>query len=106
MLFKEGYASKKPHERELYVKTLPKKLDEEVASLMVQGFGGTITKLTKQQQDYISVDENGPFKNDFIVISLKYLFKAEWQSGYAADCNSVYIGSIPFSASINYKYKT
>ena len=25
--------------------------------------------------------------------------KAEWQSGYAADCNSVNIGSIPFSAS-------
>ena len=34
-----------------------------------------------------------------IVISLKYSNKAEWQSGYAADCNSVYIGSIPFSAS-------
>ena len=24
---------------------------------------------------------------------------AEWQSGHAADCNSVNIGSIPFSAS-------
>ena len=34
-----------------------------------------------------------------IVISLKYLQMAEWQSGHAADCNSVYIGSIPFSAS-------
>ena len=33
-------------------------------------------------------------------ISLKLFFKAEWQSGYAADCNSVNIGSIPFSASI------
>ncbi len=33
-------------------------------------------------------------------ISLKLLTKAEWQSGHAADCNSVYIGSIPFSASI------
>ncbi len=33
------------------------------------------------------------------VISLKYFLTAEWQSGYAADCNSVYIGSIPFSAS-------
>ncbi len=32
-------------------------------------------------------------------ISLKLNFKAEWQSGYAADCNSVNIGSIPFSAS-------
>ena len=63
-LFKEGYASKNPDERELYVKVLPKKFDEEVASLMVQGFGGTITKLTKEQQDYISVDKNGPFKDD------------------------------------------
>ena len=63
-LFKEGFALKKPEERELYVKVLPKKLDEEVASLMVQGFGGTITKLTKDQQDYISVDKDGPFKGD------------------------------------------
>ncbi len=64
VLFKEGYASKKPEEKELYVKVLPKKFDEEVASLMVQGFGGTITKLTQEQQDYISVDEDGPFKGD------------------------------------------
>ena len=64
ILFKEGYASKKPEERELYVKVLPKKFDEEVASLMVKGFGGTITKLTQEQQDYISVDEDGPFKGD------------------------------------------
>ena len=28
------------------------------------------------------------------------IFMAEWQSGHAADCNSVNIGSIPFSASI------
>ena len=63
-LFKEGYASKKPEERELYVKVLPKKFDEEVARLMVQGFGGIITKLTKEQQDYISVDKDGPFKGN------------------------------------------
>jgi len=63
-LFKDGYASKDPDERELYVKVLPKKLDEEVAALMVLGFGGTLTKLTKQQQDYISVNEDGPFKGD------------------------------------------
>tara|TARA_Y100000816_G_scaffold217335_1_gene162495 strand:+ start:272 stop:1636 length:1365 start_codon:yes stop_codon:yes gene_type:complete len=63
-LFKDGYASKSPDEKELYVKVLPKKLDEEVASLMVQGFGGTLTKLTKQQLEYISVDEDGPFKGD------------------------------------------
>ena len=63
-LFKDGYASKNPEERELYVKVLPKKLDEEVAALMVQGFGGTLTKLTKDQQEYISVNEDGPFKGD------------------------------------------
>ena len=27
---------------------------------------------------------------------------ARWQSGYAADCNSVYAGSIPTLASITY----
>lgn len=46
----------------LYVKVLPKKLDEEVAADMVAGFGGVITKLTKTQADYINVDVEGPFK--------------------------------------------
>ena len=55
---------KKPEERSLYVKVLPKKLDEEVAALMVQGFGGVVTKLTKEQQEHISVDKDGPFKGD------------------------------------------
>ena len=63
-LYKEGYAAKSTEDREVYVKVLPKKLDEEVAALMVQGFGGTLTKLTKDQQDYISVNEEGPFKGD------------------------------------------
>ncbi|MEL0199240.1 MAG: adenosylhomocysteinase, partial [Gammaproteobacteria bacterium] len=64
MLYKDGFADKKDSEKELYVKVLPKQLDEEVASLMVKGFGGTITKLTQEQQDYISVNNNGPFKGD------------------------------------------
>merc|ERR1712146_625040 len=29
-------------------------------------------------------------------------FPARWQSGYAADCNSVYAGSIPTRASISF----
>ena len=62
-LYKDGYASKNPEERELYVKVLPKQLDEEVAALMVKGFGGTITKLTNIQSDYISVNKKGPFKS-------------------------------------------
>ena len=64
MLYKDGFANKKKDKRQLYVKVLPKKLDEEVAALMVKGFGGTLTNLTKQQQEYISVNEEGPFKDD------------------------------------------
>lgn len=48
----------------LYVEVLPKKLDEEVAAMMVGGFGGTLTKLTSTQADYINVSAEGPFKND------------------------------------------
>jgi adenosylhomocysteinase len=47
---------------EIYVKVLPKKLDEEVASDMVAGFGGVITQLTNKQADYINTPKNGPFK--------------------------------------------
>ncbi len=63
-LFKEAFASKNPDEKELFVKVLPKKLDEEVASLMVKGFGGTITRLTDEQSKYIKVDKTGPFKGE------------------------------------------
>ena len=63
MLYQDGFANKPDDHKELYVKVLPKKLDEEVAHLMVKGFGGTLTKLTKQQE-YISIDEKGPFKGD------------------------------------------
>ncbi len=48
----------------LYVKVLPKKLDEEVALDMVEGFGGVLTKLTKDQAEYIHVPVDGPFKSD------------------------------------------
>lgn len=46
----------------LYVKVLPKKLDEEVAKDMVEGFGGVLTKLTKEQAKYIHVNIDGPYK--------------------------------------------
>ena len=46
----------------VYVKILPKKLDEEVAKDMVEGFGGVITQLTTQQAEYINVPVEGPFK--------------------------------------------
>jgi adenosylhomocysteinase len=44
------------------VDVLPKKLDEEVASHMVQGFGGVVTQLTPEQADYINVPVEGPYK--------------------------------------------
>ena len=46
----------------LYVKVLPKKLDEEVARDMVEGFCGVITQMTSQQADYIKVPVDGPYK--------------------------------------------
>lgn len=46
----------------LYVKVLPKKLDEEVAKDMVEGFGGVLTTLTQTQADYINVKVEGPYK--------------------------------------------
>jgi len=46
----------------IYVKVLPKKLDEEVAKDMVEGFGGVITKLTPAQAKYIDVAVDGPYK--------------------------------------------
>ena len=65
-LFKEKFADLDADKKNesLYVKVLPKKLDEEVAELMVKGFGGTMTKLTNEQADYIGVDKDGPFKED------------------------------------------
>ncbi|GAB2188527.1 adenosylhomocysteinase [Sessilibacter sp. MAH1] len=46
----------------IYVKVLPKKLDEEVAADMVKGFGGVITRMTQTQADYIHVNIDGPYK--------------------------------------------
>merc|ERR1712243_366082 len=43
---------------------LPKSLDEKVASLHLPALGANLTKLTKEQADYIGVGEAGPFKGD------------------------------------------
>jgi adenosylhomocysteinase len=48
----------------IYVKVLPKKLDEEVAKAMVEGFGGVLTRLRPEQADYIDVNIDGPYKPD------------------------------------------
>jgi adenosylhomocysteinase len=44
------------------VNVLPKKLDEEVAWTMVEGFGGGVMRLTPEQAAYIHVPVEGPFK--------------------------------------------
>jgi adenosylhomocysteinase len=46
------------------VYTLPKHLDEKVAMLHLDKLGVQLTKLTKDQADYIGVPEQGPFKPD------------------------------------------
>ena len=66
-LFDQGFANINDEDTQkelLKVEVLPKKLDEEVAALMVAGFGGVVTKLTPEQADYINVPVEGPFKED------------------------------------------
>lgn len=48
----------------IYVKVLPKSLDEEVARYMVEGFDGVITKMTQEQSEYVNIPVDGPFKAD------------------------------------------
>lgn len=43
---------------------LPKKLDEEVAALHLEKLGIKLTKLTKEQADYLNLPVDGPFKPD------------------------------------------
>ncbi|MBU2709498.1 adenosylhomocysteinase [Zooshikella harenae] len=65
-LFQAKFADLSPTEKtkSLYVRVLPKKLDEEVARYMVEGFGGVITQLTPKQAEYINVAVEGPYKPD------------------------------------------
>tara|TARA_R100000306_G_scaffold33412_1_gene34858 strand:- start:128818 stop:130197 length:1380 start_codon:yes stop_codon:yes gene_type:complete len=65
-LYKQAFASKSAEQKAelLRVEVLPKKLDEEVAALMVLGFGGVITKMTPSQAKYIGVKVEGPYKPD------------------------------------------
>ena len=52
----------KNYENKVYV--LPKSLDEKVAMLHLKKVGAKLTKLSKDQADYISVETDGPFKPD------------------------------------------
>jgi adenosylhomocysteinase len=55
-------AGNKNRERKVY--TLPKKLDEEVARLHLGRLGAKLTRLTKEQAEYLGVDVDGPYKAD------------------------------------------
>ncbi|MDA7697830.1 adenosylhomocysteinase [Candidatus Pelagibacter sp.] len=50
------------YENKVYV--LPKSLDEKVAMLHLKKVGAKLTKLSKDQADYINVETEGPFKPD------------------------------------------
>jgi adenosylhomocysteinase len=54
----------KPDEWDNEVYRLPKALDEKVARIHVQALGGELTKLSKDQAEYIGVDVDGPYKPD------------------------------------------
>ena len=50
------------YENKVYV--LPKHLDEKVAALHLEKVGAKLSKLSKDQADYIGVTQEGPFKTD------------------------------------------
>ncbi len=54
------WAKKDEYENKVYL--LPKKLDEEVARLHLEKIGVKLTKLTKDQADYLGVAIEGPYK--------------------------------------------
>ena len=58
----ELWNNSEKYEKKVYV--LPRYLDEKVAILHLNKVGAKLTKLSKEQAEYISVDVNGPFKSD------------------------------------------
>src|SRR5579875_2764750 len=58
----ELFTKNDEYDNEVY--RLPKHLDEKVARVHVAALGGELTKLTKEQAEYIGVDVDGPYKPD------------------------------------------
>jgi adenosylhomocysteinase len=58
----ELWKNNKNYEKKVYV--LPKHLDEKVAYLHLKKVGASLTKLEKDQAEYIGVSTDGPFKPD------------------------------------------
>ena len=57
----ELFNKSEQYAKEVYV--LPKHLDEMVARLHLDKIGAKLTKLTKEQADYINVSVEGPYKS-------------------------------------------
>ena len=58
----ELWKNSSKYENKVYV--LPKHLDEKVAMLHLEKVGAKLTKMSKDQAEYISVKPSGPFKPD------------------------------------------
>merc|ERR1712036_195002 len=58
----KNWKENKGYKNDVYL--LPKELDEKVARLHLPALGAELTKLSKEQADYIGVSVNGPFKPD------------------------------------------
>jgi adenosylhomocysteinase len=56
----ELFTKHQEYDKEVY--RLPKVLDEKVARIHLEALGGKLTKLTKDQAEYIDVDVEGPYK--------------------------------------------
>jgi adenosylhomocysteinase len=52
------------NEYKIGVYRLPKRLDEEVARLHLEHLGVKLTKLSREQAEYIGVPLEGPYKPD------------------------------------------
>jgi len=59
----ELWTNAKKYDKKVYV--LPKHLDEKVAELHLARVGAKLTKLSKEQADYLGVPVTGPFKKDW-----------------------------------------
>ena len=58
----ELFTKNDQYERQVYV--LPKHLDEKVARLHLDALGVKLTRLTKDQAEYLGIDVEGPYKSD------------------------------------------
>jgi adenosylhomocysteinase len=58
----ELWTNSSKYKNQVYV--LPKELDEKVALLHLEKVGAKLSKLTKEQAEYIGVSQKGPFKKD------------------------------------------